>query len=335
MSGKVKKALSARHGRACPGHPRLADYPYGRRLCLHSDQPAEWHPLCWGDQRSCSPAVRTSLGVRRWLYQAIWIETAGLFRAIRRHPRCHPTRTQHQALVPRLEGPEDFGHESGLGRPLRYDRNLKTWMAGTSPAMTRLRVVNPSPQRLQFARQCVGPLRDVAGPQADNEVAGTGEAVNYLGEFARIRQRDHLAMAVGAQACDKMVAIDALDRRLACWIDLGDHDRIGVVEAGAELLKQRLQAGETVRLNHGDDLAVGGFTRRFKDGRDLNGVMAVIVDHGDAVPLPGPGEATLDATESCNRLADRLVGHAEFMRHRDRRRRIRRVMPARHRQHDV
>src|SRR5947208_3428205 len=181
-------------------------------------------------------------------------------------------------------------------------------MAGTSPAMTRLRAISPSPQCLQFAGQRVGPLRDVAGAQADDEVAGAGEAANDLRQLRRTRQRNYLAMAVGAQAGDKMVAIDALNRRLAGRIDLGDHDRIGIVEAGAEFLEQRLQAGEAVRLHHGNDLAVGGFTRRFKDGGYLDGVMAVIVDHGDAVPLAGPGEAPLDAAEARDRLADRLVG---------------------------
>jgi putative endonuclease len=29
MSGKVTPTPSIRHGRACPGHPRLAEYPHG------------------------------------------------------------------------------------------------------------------------------------------------------------------------------------------------------------------------------------------------------------------------------------------------------------------
>ena len=142
-------------------------------------------------------------------------------------------------------------------------------------------------------------------------------------------------MAMGAQAEHEMIAVDAFDRRLAGRINLGNNNRVGIVETSAEFLEQRLQPGEAVRLHHGDDLAVGRFTRRFKDGRDLDGVVAVIVDHGDAVPFAGPGEAPLDAAEARDRLADRLVGHAEFVRHRNRRRRVRGVMPSRHRQHDV
>jgi hypothetical protein len=107
-------------------------------------------------------------------------------------------------------------------------------------------------------------LRDVAGAEADDEIARTRNAVNDFGQLRRTRQRDHLAMAMRAQAEHEMIAVDAFDRRLAGRIDLGDDDRVGIVEAGAEFLEQRLQAGEAVRLHHGDDLAVGGFTRRFK-----------------------------------------------------------------------
>ena len=49
-------------------------------------------------------------------------------------------------------------------------------------------------------------------------------------------------MAVRAQAEHEMFAIDAGDRRLARRIDVGDDDGIGIVEAGAEFLEQRLAA---------------------------------------------------------------------------------------------
>src|SRR5882724_5042106 len=132
-------------------------------------------------------------------------------------------------------------------------------MAGLVPAMTKAwAATNSSPQRLQFARQGVGPLRDVAGAETDDEVAAAGDAVNHLGEFGGFLQRNHLAMAVRAQAKHEMVAVDALDWRFARRIDLGDDDSVGIVEAGAEFLEQRLQAGEAMRLHHRDDLSIGG-----------------------------------------------------------------------------
>src|ERR1700736_4152893 len=179
-------------------------------------------------------------------------------------------------------------------------------MAGLVPAMTKASArTTSSPQRLQFARQGVGPLRDVAGAETDDEVAAAGEAVNHLGELGGILQRNHLAMAMRAQAEHEVVAVDALDWRFARRIDLGDDDGVGIVEAGAEFLEQRLQAGEAMRLHHGDDLAVDGLPRRLEYRCDLDGMVAIVVDHGDAVPLAGPGEAALHAAETCHRLADR------------------------------
>ena len=138
-------------------------------------------------------------------------------------------------------------------------------------------------------------------------------------------------MAVRAQAEHKVIAVDARDRRLAGRIDLGDDDRVGIVEAGTKLLKQRLQPGEAMRLHHGDDLAVGGLPRCLEHRRDLDGMMAVIVDDGDAVPFAYFGEAPLDAAEARDRLSDDVVGQAQFMRDRDRSRGVQRVVPARHR----
>ena len=87
----------------------------------------------------------------------------------------------------------------------------QTWMAGTSPAMScrsRHAVRHPAgvihAQRLQFARQRVGPLGDVAGAEADDVVAGLGDRLYHAGQRRGVLQRDHLAMAVRAQAEHEM-----------------------------------------------------------------------------------------------------------------------------------
>src|SRR6266700_288822 len=206
------------------------------------------------------------------------------------------------------------------------------WMAGTSPAMTKPGVVATSPQRLQFTRQRVGPLRDVAGPETHDEIAASGKALDHPCEIGRLCERDHLAMTMRAQAEHEVIAIDAFDRRLAGRIDLRDDDRIGVVEAGAELLEQRLQTGIAMRLHHGDDLAVGRFARGLQHGRDLHRMVAVIVDHRDAVPFPGPSEAPLHPTEARDRLADGIIGKSELVRDRNRGGGVERVVLSCHRQ---
>src|SRR6266849_3553524 len=118
-----------------------------------------------------------------------------------------------------MEGSKDRRGKSGLERSLRDNYGVKTWMAGTSPAMTNLNtapVASPrSPQRLQFARERVGPLRDVAGAEADHKIAAAGEAVHHAGEVGGFLQRNHLAMTVRAQAKHKMIAVDPGNRRFA------------------------------------------------------------------------------------------------------------------------
>src|SRR3984957_2984669 len=211
-------------------------------------------------------------------------------------------------------------------RSLSDDRAVKTWMAGTSPAMTNLNIVKVacSPQRLQFVWQGVGPLRDVAGAEADDEIAAGGSVVNQTREIGGMLQCDHLAVAMRAQAEHEMIAVDAVDRRLAGRIDFGDDNGVSVVEAGAEFLKQRLQPGEAMRLYHGDDLAARGFSRRPQHGGNLDRVMAIVIDNSDTVPLAGFGEAPLDAAKAGDRLANGVVVKSQFMRHRDRGRGIER-----------
>ena len=67
-----------------------------------------------------------------------------------------------------------------------------------------------------------------------------------------------------------------------------------------------------------------GCAQRLEHSGDLDGVVPVIVDNGDAVPLAGPGEAALDAAEAripADRLAD-----TRLARHRNRGRRVQGVV---------
>ena len=54
----------------------------------------------------------------------------------------------------------------------------------------------PSRQFRQFAGQRIGPLRDVAGAEADDVVAGLGEALDQTRQLVGRRQRDRIAVAV-------------------------------------------------------------------------------------------------------------------------------------------
>src|SRR5712692_10331083 len=71
----------------------------------------------------------------RGIYEAVFCQAARLLRALRRYSGGDTTRTQHQALVAKMESEIDTGQQSELERAIRFD-HLRTWMAGTSPAMT-------------------------------------------------------------------------------------------------------------------------------------------------------------------------------------------------------
>jgi len=98
-------------------------------------------------------------------------------------------------------------------------------------------------------------------------------------------------MAVTAEARGKFIAVDAGDRRLAGGIDRGDEHDIGVVEAGRELVEQRLKARIAMRLDHGDDAALAGHARRAEHRGNLDRMVRVVVIDGGAVPFADPREA--------------------------------------------
>src|SRR5262249_19093592 len=107
-----------------------------------------------------------------------------------------------------------------------------------------------------------------------------------------------VAVAAETQALDQRIAVHPLDRRLAGGVDLGRDHRVGIVEAGAELVEEVMEAGEAMRLDDRDHLARGDRPPRLQYRRDLDGVVAVIVEDVDAVPRAGVGEASLDAAEA-------------------------------------
>ena len=90
-----------------------------------------------------------------------------------------------------------------------------------------------------------------------------------------------------------------------------------------------------MRLHDRDHLAARGRARRLEHGGDLDRMMAVIVEDGDAVPFARAGEAPLDAAEGADRLADDVDRGAELMGDRDRRGGVERVVAAGHRQREI
>ena len=121
-------------------------------------------------------------------------------------------------------------------------------------------------------------MGDVAGAEEDDEIAWFGQVAdnrrNRRGAFDVAR----VAMAAGADSRHQSLGRHSVDRLFACRIDRRHHHRVGIVEAGRELVEQIMQPGEAVRLGNGDDAALGGVARRLQNRCDLDRMVAVVVE---------------------------------------------------------
>ena len=79
---------------------------------------------------------------------------------------------------------------------------------------------------------------------------------------------------------------------------------IGIAERGGEFIEQQLRARVAVRLKDDVDLAEAALPRRRQRGANLGGMMAVVVDHGDAVGAALELEAAIHAVEVGQAFAD-------------------------------
>ena len=118
-------------------------------------------------------------------------------------------------------------------------------------------------------------------------------------------------------------------------MNIGDDDRIGVVETGAELVEQARQTGVAVRLDDGDDVSLEHFPRRLKDRGDLDGMVGVVVDDRDAACFPGTGKTPPHPGKAGQGVPHLVVVNAEFPGHRDGGERVGDVVAAPHRQVEV
>src|SRR2546427_7925989 len=114
-----------------------------------------------------------------------------------------------------------------------------------------------------------------------------------------------VAVAVGADALGEVGGGDAGDRRLAGGVDVHHDQHVRLVEGGPELLEQVRGARVAVRLERRHDPAVEPCLGGGQGGADLDGMVAVVVDDGDAIDRAPYLEAALHARERGQRLADR------------------------------
>ena len=107
---------------------------------------------------------------------------------------------------------------------------------------------------------------------------------------------------------------DAGDRLFAGGVDGQDDDCVGVAECGAELFEQIAGAGVAVRLEDDMDAFVSALARGSERGANFRGMVAVVVDDGDAAGLTTLLEATVDAAETAEAFGDFFGRDFELVR---------------------
>ena len=93
------------------------------------------------------------------------------------------------------------------------------------------------------------------------------------------------AMAVLGNRIRDRLAGHTRQRRFARGVNIGNNDVIGVVEGASKLVPQRLGAGITMRLEHGQDAFASGRARGRERGADLGRMMRIIVDEEKTISL--------------------------------------------------
>src|SRR5262249_13926893 len=185
-------------------------------------------------------------------------------------------------------------------------------------------------QRGKLVRQSVSPLRNVTRPETDDYVTRLRQPLDHARKILWPVERNSLTMAVRPQRLHQSVTIGACNRRFTGRIDIGNDDRVGIIEASGELLEQRSKPCIAVRLHDRDHAPAAGFACSPQHGADLYRMMAVIIDDRHTIPFSCPRETATHAAEFGERIANARVINAKLAGDGDCGCCIERVVPTRH-----
>ena len=136
-----------------------------------------------------------------------------------------------------------------------------------------------------IASSTSGPARSTSpAPTVRTRSPGRAQAATSLAPSSTAGAQP--ARMPGRKRVDDELAVDALDRLLACAVDLGDAGRVGARQCGAELVGEVAGARVEVRLEEHEHPARRALARRGDGRRDLGGVVGVVVEDRDPFLSP-------------------------------------------------
>src|SRR3546814_13816060 len=120
-------------------------------------------------------------------------------------------------------------------------------------------------------------------------------------------------------------------RRSSERVDGRYIDEVGVVEGALDVVHRVAKAGVAVGLDDGDHATLGAFPGGGQGGFDLDRMMAVTVDDGDALDLADLGETALDAVELVESVGEDFVRNSHLQGKPYRGQRVLAIVAPRHR----
>jgi len=153
-------------------------------------------------------------------------------------------------------------------------------------------------------------LGDGAGAEGEDHVAGAGVGGDGGDCGGEIRRAGDLgALDAGGEA----LGGDALDGLFAGSVDGQDSEGVCVPEGGGKLGHEVGGAGVTVGLEEDVDALVTALAGGGEGGANLGGVVAVIVNDGDAGGFALALEAAVHAAEVSQAFGDLFGGDGELV----------------------
>ena len=135
---------------------------------------------------------------------------------------------------------------------------------------------------------------NIARAHGEDQIAGFGDGRDLLDSLVK---RGAVADIGAVDGVDQRKRIDAGDGSFAGGVNIEHTNHIGGLKAIAKFMQKIAGAGIAMRLKENENAREAALAGRFQSGANFCGVMAVIIDDGDAADLTFALKAPLDAAK--------------------------------------
>src|SRR5271170_3265953 len=149
-------------------------------------------------------------------------------------------------------------------------------------AVSLIRMARCRNPRIEQHGQFFGHAADASCANGHHRVARTRLAQHKFDATLQCAREDHVLVTRRADRFGQPLAGDAVNRSLACGVDIGDHDDVRLIERALKILPEILRARIAVRLEKHQQALEPAAARSFERGANLRGMMPVVVNQRHA-----------------------------------------------------